>query len=116
MSRALLLLTSYLAVDLCALTPQWKIELDSDSMKKDPKEILNQWFEHALPIVEQEISSREIEKSETLMIGVSMLVATKSLTTGEPLRDYLRKFNRTFRDEYEHRTQHNSRHRACTGH
>lgn len=93
MSRAFILQTFHLAVDLRALTPQEKVELDAGSMKEDPKEILNQWFEHALPIVEQEIGAHEIEKSEARMIGVFMLVGMKSLTTGEPLRDYLRRFN-----------------------
>ncbi|ANF85728.1 hypothetical protein A7J50_2321 [Pseudomonas antarctica] len=93
MSRALILQTFHLAVDLHALTPQERVELDAGWMKEDPKEILNQWFEHALPIVKQEIGAHEIEKSEARMIGVFMLVAMKSFTIGEPLRDYLRKFS-----------------------
>nr|WP_241667568.1 hypothetical protein [Pseudomonas caspiana] len=88
-----ILQTFHLAVDLDASTPQEKIELDAGSMREDPKELLNLWFQNALPMLEQEIGVDEIAKSEARLIGVFMLVAMKSLTTGEPLRDYLRRFN-----------------------
>ena len=93
MARALVLQTFHLAVDLGVLTVEEKQELGKESMKEDPKILVNAWLGSALPIVEQELSVIELGNSEARMVGVLMLVTLKGVNPQRDLQNFLQRFN-----------------------
>lgn len=93
MARAFILQTFHLAAELNVITPQEKKELDESCMKEDPMQIINEWIETTLPVIENLFGS-EVDRSEARMIGVLMLVSLKSVNPERDLRAFLQQLNR----------------------
>lgn len=93
MSRAFILQTFHLAVDLGALSAKQKEEFSKASMKEDPDRMLEEWLDVAFSTVSDVFGENEIRMSEARMIGVLMLVALSSVNPHRDLRIFLQKFS-----------------------
>lgn len=93
MARALILQTFHLATEFGVLSQAEKKELDAGSMKEDPVQLVNGWFEIALPNVLNVIDERELLTFEARLVGVFMLVSLKGVNPEADLRSFLQRFN-----------------------
>ena len=93
MARALILQTFHLATEFGVLSQAEKKELDAGSMKEDPVQLLNGWFEIALPNVLNVIDERELLTFEARLVGVFMLVSLKGVNPEADLKGFLQRFN-----------------------
>lgn len=93
LSRAFILQTFHLAVDLGALSADKKDELSKSSMKEDPVRMFEEWLDMAFSTVREVFGENEIRVSEARMIGVLMLVALSGVNPHRDLQNFLQKFS-----------------------
>ncbi|MGY2138909.1 hypothetical protein ACW9I8_20090 [Pseudomonas reactans] len=93
MARGLILQTFHLAAEFGVLSLAEKKELEVRSMKEDPIQLINGWFEVALPNVLSVIDERELKTFEARLVGVFMLVTLKESNSEAALIKFLQRFN-----------------------
>lgn len=93
LSRAFILQTFHLAVDLGALTANQKDEFSKASMKEDPVRMFEEWLDVAFSTVREVFGESEIRVSEARMIGVLMLVSLSGINPHRDLQNFLQRFS-----------------------
>ncbi|MGJ7501620.1 hypothetical protein ACSFBF_14795 [Variovorax sp. ZT5P49] len=88
-ARALILQTFHLATELGVLSQAEKKELGDGSMKENPAQVVNGWFEIGIPNVLKVVDEKKLLEFEARLVGVLILITLKGVNPEADLRRFL---------------------------